>query len=158
MKILKTVKLVTMVSFAVASAWVVGARQANAQTDIIQLGLGEMVDHPAGAHSVVWNGPAFLDVGVPAGGIVRIAVANLPPQWTLLRDAQGQPLPIAARYDRSGLTIRWLPYDGPGRRPTPQFGGGPSGADSDAAAVGDVQHHLDVLRQLDGFSRNMYGK
>jgi hypothetical protein len=34
MKILKTVRLVTMVSFAVASAWIVGARQANAQTDI----------------------------------------------------------------------------------------------------------------------------
>jgi len=43
------------------------------ELDIIHLGRDHMVDHPAGAHYVLWNGPAFLDVGVPAGGFVRFA-------------------------------------------------------------------------------------
>ena len=92
-----------------------------------------MVDHPAGAHYVLWNGPAFLDVGVPAGGFVRFAIASLPPQWTLLLDAQHRQLPIAVRYDGVSLAIWWLPYDGPGARTNAQTGGGLSDADYAAA-------------------------
>ena len=87
-----------------------------------------MVDHPSGAHSVLWNGPAFLDVGVPEGGFVRFAVANVTTQWTQL-NAGGHPLPVAVRYDGRGLVIRWLPYDGPGRSPAAQIGKGMSDAD-----------------------------
>lgn len=103
------------------------------EPDIIDLIRDHMVDHPAGAHYVLWNGPVFLDVGVPAGGFVRFAVANLTTQWTLLVDAQGQPLPVAARYDGRGLGIWWLPYDGPGARPAAQIRGGLSDADYAAA-------------------------
>ena len=101
--------------------------------DIINLSPDHMVDHPAGAHYVLWNGPAFLDVGVPAGGFVRFALANLAPQWTLLMDAQHQQLPVAVRYDGRSLAIWWLPYDGPGARPDAQTGGGLSDADYAAA-------------------------
>jgi hypothetical protein len=100
---------------------------------IINLPPDHMVDHPAGAHSVLWNGPAFLDVGVPAGGFVRFALANLPPQWTLLKDEQNRQLPVAARYDGRSLMICWLPYDGPGARKGAQTGGGMSDADRAAA-------------------------
>ena len=63
---------------------------------------------------MLWNGPAFLDVGVPGGGFVRFPVASLKPQWTRLLDAQGRPLPVAARYGGGrDLAIQWLPYDGP---------------------------------------------
>jgi hypothetical protein len=79
--------------------------------DIINLSPDHMVDHPSGAHYVLWNGPAFLDVGVPAGGFVRFALANLTPQWTLLVDEQHQQLPVAARYDGRSLAIWWLPYE-----------------------------------------------
>ncbi len=103
------------------------------ELDIINLSQDHMVDHPDGAHYVLWNGPAFLDVGVPTGGFVRFAVANLTPQWTVLLDAQGQPLPVAARYDGRGLAIWWLPYDGPGGHPAAQTGGGLSDADYAAA-------------------------
>jgi hypothetical protein len=61
------------------------------ELDIIALSPDHMVDHPAGAHYVLWNGPAFLDVGVPTGEFVRFAVASLTPQWTLLVDSQGRP-------------------------------------------------------------------
>jgi hypothetical protein len=103
------------------------------ELDIIQLSRDHMVDHPAGAHYVLWNGPAFLDVGVPAGGFVRFAVADLTTQWTLLADAQGQPLPVAARSDGGGLAIWWLPYDGPVPRPAAQTGRGLSDAEYAAA-------------------------
>ena len=33
------------------------------ELDIIHLSPDHMVDHPAGAHYALWNGPAFLDVG-----------------------------------------------------------------------------------------------
>jgi len=95
--------------------------------DVINLSPDHMVDHPAGAHYVLWNGPAFLDVGVPAGGL------NLTPQWTLLMDAQHGQLPVAVRYDGRSLAIWWLPYDGPGARPNAQAGGGLSDADYAAA-------------------------
>jgi hypothetical protein len=86
--------------------------------NIIRLSQDHMVDHPAGEHYALWNGPAFLDIGVPTGSFVRFAVADLTSQWTLLEDADGQPLPVAARNDGRGLVISWLPYDGPGpRRP-----------------------------------------
>jgi hypothetical protein len=102
--------------------------------DIINLSPDHMVDHPSGAHYVLWNGPAFLDVGVPAGGFVRFALANLTPQWTLLVDEQHQQLPVAARYDGRSLAIWWLPYDGPGARaPDAQIGGGLTDADYAAA-------------------------
>jgi hypothetical protein len=87
----------------------------------IQLSLGHMVDHPARAHYVLWNGPAFLDIGVPEGGFVRFAVANVTAEWSQL-NAGDRPLPI-----------RWLPYDGPGKRPAPQIGKGMSDADRAAA-------------------------
>ena len=103
------------------------------ERDIIDLSQDHMVDHPAGAHYVLWNGPAFLDVGVPAGGFVRFAVADLTTQWTLLMDAQGQPLPVATRYDGRDLAIVWLPYDGPGATPAAQVEGGLSDADYAAA-------------------------
>lgn len=83
--------------------------------DIINVSQDHMVDHPAGAHYVLWNGPAFLDVGVPAGGFVRFALANLTPKWTLLTEYQ--QLPVATRDDGRGLAICRLPYDGPGARP-----------------------------------------
>ena len=98
----------------------------------IQLSLGHMVDHPARAHYVLWNGPAFLDIGVPEGGFVRFAVANVTTEWSQL-NAGDRPLPVAVRYDGRGLVIRWLPYDGPGKRPAPQIGKGMSDADRAAA-------------------------
>ena len=100
---------------------------------IINLSRDHMVDHPAGAHYVLWNGPAFLDVGVPAGGFVRFALANLPPQWTLLVDQQNRQLPVAVRYDGRSLMICWLPYHGPGARKGAQTRGGMSDADYAAA-------------------------
>jgi hypothetical protein len=90
------------------------------ELDIIHLSQDHMVDHPAGAHYALWNGPAVLDVGVPAGGFVRFAIANLTAQWTLLMDAQGRPLPVAVRYDGRDLAICWLPYEGPGSHPAAQ--------------------------------------
>src|SRR5262245_1527925 len=48
---------------------------------------------------VLWYGPAFLDVGSPAGRFVPYALANLTPQWTMLVDAQHQPLLVAVLYD-----------------------------------------------------------
>ena len=92
-----------------------------------------MVDHPAGAHYVLWNGPAFLDVGVPGGEFIRFAVANLTTKWTLLLDAQSHPLPVAVRQDGRGLAIWWLPYYGPGAHPAAQSRGGLSDADYAAA-------------------------
>jgi hypothetical protein len=105
----------------------------NPGFDVINLSQDHMVDHPAGAHYVLWNGSAFLDVGVPSGGFVRFALVNLTPQWTLLVDEQGQQLPVAARYDGRELAIHWLPYDGPGVRPAGQTGSHLS--DSDYAAA-----------------------
>jgi hypothetical protein len=102
-------------------------------SDIINLSPDHMVDHPAGAHYALWNGPSFLDIGVPAGGFVRFALANLTPQWTLLMDAQHRQLPVAVRYDGRSLAIWWLPYDGPGARPDAQTGGGLSDTDYAAA-------------------------
>jgi len=101
--------------------------------DIINLIPDHMVDHPAGGHYVLWNGPAFLDVGVPAGGFVRFTIADLTSQWTLLIDAQQQQLPLAVRYDGRSLAIWWLPYDGPGARSDAQSGRGLSDADYAAA-------------------------
>lgn len=69
------------------------------------------------------------DVGVPGVGFIRFAVASLPAQWTLLLDAQGHPLPIAARNDGDGVAIWWLPYDGPAPRPAAQIGRGMSDTD-----------------------------
>jgi hypothetical protein len=115
--------------------------------DIINLSPDHMVDHPAGAHYVLWNGPDLLDVGVPAGGFVRFALANLTPQWTLLMDAQHQQLPVAVRYDGRTLAIWWLPYDGPAARPAARTGGGLS--DTDCAA-GSAEALGDPLQRLDG--------
>jgi hypothetical protein len=88
-----------------------------------------MVDHPAGAHYVLWNGPAFLDVGVPEGGFVRFAVADFTTQWTLLVNTQHMPLPMAVRYTGEGLEICWLPYDGPNPRQDARIRSGLSDAD-----------------------------
>ena len=88
-----------------------------------------MVDHPAGAHYALWNGPAFLDIGVPTGGSVRYAVASLPTQWTLLLDAESQPLPLAVRSGLRGLEVWWLPYSGPGARTDTPAGSTLSDAD-----------------------------
>ncbi len=108
-----------------------GAR--DPELDIIELGRDHMVDHPAGGHYVLWNGPAFLDVGMPSGEFVRFALANLTPQWTLLLDAQGLPLPVAARYDGQRLAIWWLPYEGSSAHPSGPAQGGMSDADYAAA-------------------------
>jgi hypothetical protein len=87
---------------------------AAPQPEVFELARDHMVDHPAGGHSVLWNGPAFLDVGTPTGGFVRLPVTNLPPQWTLLLDSQRRPLPVAVLYmPGRGMAIRWLPYAGP---------------------------------------------
>ena len=83
------------------------------QPATLVLSQDHMVDHPAGAHTVTWNGPAFLDVGLPTGSFVRFPVAGLTPQWSLLLDARGAALPIAVRRDGSGVAVLWLPYDGP---------------------------------------------
>ena len=80
---------------------------------LVELSQDHMVDHPAGAHYVLWNGPALLDVGLPAGNFVRFSVVALTPQWSLLLDAQGIPLPVAVRRSERGVAVRWLPYDGP---------------------------------------------
>lgn len=106
---------------------------ADPELDIIQLNRNHMFDHPARTHHVLWNWPAFLDVGVPAGGFVRFAVAHLTTHWAVLMDGQGQALPVAARYDGRGLAISWLPYNGPGKRPAAQVGSGMSDADLAAA-------------------------
>lgn len=120
---------------------------ADPELDIIHLDRDHMVDHPTRAHYVLWNGPAFLDVGVPAGGFVRFAVAHLTTQWAVLMDGQGQALPVATRYDGRGLAIYWLPYEGPGKRPAAQIGSGLSDADLEAAAGKTLG---DVLRGLEG--------
>src|SRR5215831_17830064 len=104
-------------------------QNGNPPLEAFYLMRDHMVDHPAGAHYVLWNGPAFLDVGVPGGGFVRFPVMNLGMQWWLLTDGQGHQLPVAARYDQNGLAICWLPYDGPSPRRTPQVGGGLTDAD-----------------------------
>lgn len=98
------------------------AQARGEQIQIIQLSRDHLVNHPVSAHSVVWNGPLFLDVGTPSGEFNRFEVANLTSQWTLLMDTQGRQLPVAARYDRQGLAVAWLPYDGPGRRSPAQSG------------------------------------
>ena len=103
------------------------------ESRIINLSQDNMVDHPAGAHTVLWNGPAFLDIGVPDGEFVRFEVAKLPSQWTLLMDTQHRALPVAARYDGRNLAIWWLPYDGPGARANTQTKDGLSNADYAAA-------------------------
>ena len=103
------------------------------ERDIIELSRDHMVDHPAGAHYVLWNGPAFLDVGVPTGDFVRFAVADLTERWTLLADAQGQPLPVAARYDGRSVAIWWLPDPEHRPRPATTAGAGASGVDYAAA-------------------------
>lgn len=97
--------------------------------DIINLSPDQMVDHPAGAHYALWNGPNFLDVGVPSGGFVRFALSNLKPQWTLLEDAEHHQLPLAVRYDGHSVSVWWLPYDGPGARPEAQTERGMSETD-----------------------------
>lgn len=79
----------------------------------VDLSQDHMIDHPAGAHYALWNGPELLDIGLPAGQFVRFAIANLTPHWSLLLDAGGAPLPVAARRDGRRVLIRWLPYDGP---------------------------------------------
>jgi hypothetical protein len=103
-----------------------------------------MVDHPAGAHYVLWNGPDFLDVGVPAGGFVRFALANLTPQWTLLMDAQHQQLPVAVRYGDLVAALRRT-WRAPGcanrgRVERYRLCGGP------AKALGDALPRLDGCR------------
>jgi hypothetical protein len=109
------------------------SRSGDPNPDIIELNQDFMVDHPAGGYNVVWNGPAFLDVGKPSGEFVRFALANLKPQWTLLVDEQGSPLPVAARYSERRLAIWWLPYEGSPTQPTEQASGGMSDADYAAA-------------------------
>ena len=106
-----------------------GGITGNPEIDIIEMSPNHMVDHPAGAHYVLWNGPAFLDVGVPTGEFVRFAVTSLTMQWMLLVDAQGRPLPVTARYDGRCLAIWWLPYDRPGTHPPAQIRKGLSDAD-----------------------------
>ena len=101
--------------------------------NVVQLIEGHMIDHPAGAHTVVWNGPMVLDVGLPEGGFVRFPVANFTPQWALLADSQGRQLPIAVRRDTYGLAVCWLPYDGPPARSTAIPAGGMSDAQLGAA-------------------------
>lgn len=102
--------------------------------EIILLRRDHMVNHPACAYYALWNGPAYLDIGGPAGEFARFAVANLTTQWGVLMDGQNQPLPVAARYDGRGLAISWLPYDGsPGKRPNAQIVNGLSDADLSAA-------------------------
>jgi hypothetical protein len=102
------------------------SRGAAEPADTIALSRDHMVDHPSGAHYALWNGPAFLDIGRPAGDFVRFAVADLPERWTLLTDGEGRPLPVAARADRGGVAIWWLPDPD---RPAP-----PSGASANAAS------------------------
>lgn len=137
--------------------------QPNPGSDLaprmIDLSPDHMVDHPAGAHYVLWNGPAFLDVGVPSGGSVRFAVASLVPQWTRLADGD-QPLPIAARYDGRHLRVWWLPYDGPGARPEGQAndesGNGLTDLDYAAAlqrlSATRFQGLMDAARGIGGWS------
>lgn len=107
------------------------------ELDIIELSRDHMVDQPAGGHYVLWNGPAFLDVGLPSGEFVRFALANLTPQWTLLVDGQGLPLPVAALYDGQRLAIWWLPHESssthPATHPAKPARGGMSDADYAAA-------------------------
>jgi hypothetical protein len=105
----------------------------NPELNIVNLSPDHMVDHPAGAHYALWNGPAFLDIGLPSGEFVRFSVAGLPAQWTLLMDEQGAPLPVAARRDGHGLAIWWLPWDGPRARTAAQVAGGMNDADYAAA-------------------------
>jgi hypothetical protein len=99
---------------------------------VVELSRDHMVDHPAGDHYALWNGPGFLDIGVPNGGFVRFALASLRPQWTLLADGNGLPLPVAARFD-GRLSVWWLPYDGPGRPAAPHRADALSDADYAAA-------------------------
>jgi hypothetical protein len=101
--------------------------------NFIYLSQDHMIDHPAGAHYVLWNGPVLLDVGVPEGGFVRFAIADFTPQWTLLADAQHRQRPVAVRRDANGLAICWLPYVGPPARPAALTSGGMSDAEIGAA-------------------------
>jgi hypothetical protein len=130
----------------------------NAEPNIIYLSPDHMVNHPAGAHFALQNGPAFLDVGVPAGGFVRYAIANLTAQWTLLLDAENRPLPVAVRSGSGGLEIWWLPYDGPGARTDTQVGSGLSDADYAAAlqklSTTRYQGLMDAAWGIGGWSTN----
>src|SRR5262245_52392088 len=119
--------------------------------NIINLSRDHMVDHPAGAHSVLWNGPVFLDVGVPAGGFVRFALANLTPQWTLLVDEQNRQLPVAVRYDGRSLAICWLSYNGPGARTNAQTRGRLTDADyADALQKLSATRHQGLMNAARG--------
>jgi len=130
----------------------------NAEPSIIYLSPDHMVDHPAGAHYALQNGPAFLDIGVPTGGFVRYAVANLTAQWTLLLDAENRPLPVAVRSGSGGLEIWWLPYDGPGARTDTRVVSRPSDADYAAALqkLSTTRYHgqMDAAWGIGGWSTN----
>ena len=75
--------------------------------DIINLSQDHMVDHPAGAHYVLWNRPAFLDVGICACGRVCPLCDRQPDAAvdTVAELAAVPPAPVAARYDGRGLAI-----------------------------------------------------
>jgi hypothetical protein len=73
---------------------------------------GHMVDHPQRrGYYVLWNGPMFLDVGIPFSGgfgFERFPLANFPNGiWVDLQDQRGQPIPVSVLVDRGAIRIRW---------------------------------------------------
>ena len=134
-----------------------GGIDGNPKLDTFELDRDHMVDHPAGAHYILWNGPAFLDVGMPDGGFVRFAVASLTPQWTALLDPQGNSLPVAVRFDGYAVSVCWLPYDGPNARPPAPTGDRLSDTDYAAALqkMSATRHRglIDAAMGIGGWSR-----
>lgn len=75
-----------------------------------QIHRDHMESHPSRAgYYALWNGPAFLDVGLPyGGGFARFPLSAFPNgTWIDLQDQQGQPLPLAVYIDRGIVWGRW---------------------------------------------------
>jgi len=127
--------------------------------EVVHLDEGFMVDHPAGAHYALLNGPAFLDIGIPGGDFVRFPVAGLTSQWALLQDPTGQPLPVSARMDGNGVWVMWWPFRGPGlHAPSTAPGqGAPTDADYARALqnISSARHRaaMDAAMAIGGWHR-----
>jgi hypothetical protein len=70
-----------------------------------------MENHPSRTgYYVLWNGPMFLDVGLPFGqNFARFTLAAFPNgTWIDLQDLQGRPIPVSIRIDQGIIWARWL--------------------------------------------------
>ena len=84
-------------------------RPVNQYPAEFQLVQDHMEMHPTrDGYFALWNGPVFLDVGLPFGGSQRFSLAAFPNgMWVALQDQRGQPIPLAIYIDQGAVRGKW---------------------------------------------------